>query len=162
MHPILWAGLGAVAVVGSVIGLLYARRWLFLVWGIVRPAAWPAAWGLVLVGVLGMVGQGQALVQRALETGQGPLLLLTTLVAAALMGYATASLLFVRYAPIATGLEIVREQLRLSRSRYDELGARLRRVAPLVVFALPILALVPGGLALVLPGTYRSLLALVV
>lgn len=150
--------LGAVVVI-VIVALLRARRWLFFVWSVLRPAAWPAAFGLLLFAVLGLVDQGQALVQRALEGAQRLPLVLVTLLAAGLMGYAAASLLFVRYAPIVAGLRTARGELRLSSERYDAWCARLRRTFPLVVFAQPLLALLPGALLLALPD-HRDLVTL--
>jgi hypothetical protein len=137
-----------------IVGLMLARRWVSFVWAVLRPAAWPAAWGLFLMVALGKVGQGQALVQRALETSWW-MILPVCLLAGLLMGYASACLLFVRYAPIVAQLEILARQLKLPPTRYDRLCDRLRRTFPPVVAALPLLALLPGAAGAVLPS-YRG------
>ena len=131
--------------------LLWARRWIFLVWTIARPAAWPAAWGLLLLAVLGLVPQGQAIVQRGLETNAVWALLIATALASVLMGYAAASLLFVRYEPLASNLKNAREQLELSDGTYDSWCSQVRRIVPLVVLSLPWLAILPGLLLLWFP-----------
>ena len=146
MGPYLTGIALGLAVACALVALILARRWLFFIWTVIRPATWPAALGLLLFAVLGLVDQGQALVQRALEGPQTWFLVTATLIAAVLTGYAAASLLFVRYGPIAAGLHTARDELRLPPERYDAWCARLRRAFPLVVSVLPVLALVPGTL----------------
>lgn len=146
MSVLAWLPLGLV-----VFGLFWLRRWIFLIWTIVRPAAWPMAWGLLLLIVLGLVSQGQAIVQRALESGAGWSLVVMTLVASGLMGYAAASLLFVRCDPILDSLATARAQLKLAQPDYDRWCDRARRIFPILVLCLPWLAILPGALLLVLP-----------
>jgi hypothetical protein len=140
------------AVVGLVTALLWARRGLFFAWTVVRPAAWPALWGLLLIAALGLADQGQALVQRALEGWRWLPHLGASLVAAFLMAYAGAALLMVRYPPLMADLGLVADQLALSPERYDRWCDRLRRAFPMVVFALPLLAQLPAAVADWLPA----------
>lgn len=142
-------------VVGLIVALLRARRWVFFAWTVVRPAAWPALWGLLLIATLGLVDQGQALVQRALEGWRWLPHLASSLVAAFLMAYAGAALLVVRYPPLMADLGVIAEQLALRPDSYDRWCDRLRRAFPMLIFALPFLAHLPALIAWWLPA-YRE------